>query len=157
MTIAAIQLQWRPDQTTLTTLDARRNIIFAASTDNIQARAISACEGFGATIAIRPDTSGKIELTVVPMQQTRTLNSLLALLATLEVTVLHSQSEPCWGKISGASCSIGNNTAHTHGRRSCGNHNCLVCSRSASCAFAETNDGLAKEHRRQMLPGVIRR
>ncbi|UKZ78447.1 hypothetical protein TrVFT333_006187 [Trichoderma virens FT-333] len=62
----AIQLQWGLEQMGFSGLRAARDLIHAASTDNIQAKAIQACEGFGATLAICPETRRKIELTVVP-------------------------------------------------------------------------------------------
>lgn len=62
----AVQWQWGLDSSASSVLRGARNLIYAASTDNIQATAILACREFGATLAMCPETCRKIELTVVP-------------------------------------------------------------------------------------------
>lgn len=70
----AVQLQWGLEHTTFSTLKGARDLIHAASTDNVQVKAILACEGFGATIAMYQETCRKIELTVVPAPSPVLLN-----------------------------------------------------------------------------------
>lgn len=72
--IMAVQLQWGLDNTAFSTLRNARSLIHAASTDNIQPKAILACEGFGATIAICQETCRKIESTVIPVPQPTSLS-----------------------------------------------------------------------------------
>jgi hypothetical protein len=62
----SVQLQWDLEHTANATLSGVRALVHAASTDNIQVKAILACEGFGATIAMCQETCRKIERTVVP-------------------------------------------------------------------------------------------
>lgn len=60
----AIQLQWGLEQTSHSALQSATGLVRAASSDNVQALAILACEGLGATIPICPTTRLKIEHTV---------------------------------------------------------------------------------------------
>lgn len=63
----AVNLQWGLDSTSSQSLAAMRGIVHAASADNIQASAILACEGFGATLPICEQTLSKIEHDVCPV------------------------------------------------------------------------------------------
>ena len=57
----ALALQWSLDETTDHFLRVGRNLIRAATIDNVQPLAIMACEKFGATLAICPVTRLKVE------------------------------------------------------------------------------------------------
>lgn len=61
MSIAPPTLQWSLDSTASTTFSVARNVIRAATTDNVQALALIACEKFGATLAMCEETNKKIE------------------------------------------------------------------------------------------------
>src|SRR5271167_3772177 len=61
MVLEPLALQWSLDQTVNSTLSVARCVISAATSDNIQALALLACERFGATLAMCPDTCDKIE------------------------------------------------------------------------------------------------
>ena len=52
---------WSLDHTASSTLSIAKDVIRAATTDNVQALALVACEKFGATLAICPETNKKIE------------------------------------------------------------------------------------------------
>lgn len=56
-----LQMQWSLDHTASSTLSIARGIIEAATKDNIQPLALLACERFGATLAMCPETCRKIE------------------------------------------------------------------------------------------------
>ena len=60
-----MQLQWSLDHTASSTLSIARGIIEAATKDNVQALALLACERFGATLAICPETCQKVEDLVI--------------------------------------------------------------------------------------------
>ena len=57
----SLALQWSLDETTDHFLRVGRNLIRAATIDNVQPLAILACEQFGATLAISPMTRLKVE------------------------------------------------------------------------------------------------
>lgn len=61
MASSPIQLQWELGRAADTTLSVARGIIRAATSDNVQALALLACEKFGATLAMCPETCSKIE------------------------------------------------------------------------------------------------
>ena len=52
---------WSLDHTASSTLSIAKDVIRAATTDNVQALALVACEKFGATLAMCPETNKKIE------------------------------------------------------------------------------------------------
>ena len=56
-----LALQWSLDETADRFLRVGRDLIRAATTDNVQPLALMACEKFGATLAICPTTRLKIE------------------------------------------------------------------------------------------------
>lgn len=60
-----MQLQWSLEHTVNSTLSVARGIIEAATKDNVQALALLACERFGATLAICPETCRKVEDLVI--------------------------------------------------------------------------------------------
>ena len=62
---AGMQLQWPLEQTATSTLSVARGVIEAATNDNIQALALLACERFGATLALCPETCRKVEDLVI--------------------------------------------------------------------------------------------
>lgn len=66
----AVQLQWRLDSSANSALSVARSIFQAALNDNVQQLAILACERFGNTIAMCPETCKKIDLLDVPNRGT---------------------------------------------------------------------------------------
>ncbi|OAA68574.1 hypothetical protein SPI_00769 [Niveomyces insectorum RCEF 264] len=69
MALSPIQAQWSIDTTSAAFLSAVRGILAAATSDNVQALAMVACQQFGATLAICDETLNKIQSTVVPSPQ----------------------------------------------------------------------------------------
>ena len=65
-------LQWNLDQTVNSALSLSRGLIAAATSDNVQPRALSACEQLGATLKICPETCAKIERLVETPKPVRT-------------------------------------------------------------------------------------
>jgi hypothetical protein len=82
----SVQAQWSLDQSTQSAVSIARGIVQAATTDNVQVLAILACERFGATLAISPETRLKIERDVVPTPEP-------AVLSFLKVTVGYLSSD----------------------------------------------------------------
>ena len=60
-TQSPVSAQWALDVTVGSTLSVTTGLIKAASSDNIQALALLACEAFGSTLAICPETCIKVE------------------------------------------------------------------------------------------------
>ena len=60
-TQSPVSAQWALDVTVGSTLSVTMGLIKAASSDNIQALALLACEAFGSTLAICPETCIKVE------------------------------------------------------------------------------------------------
>lgn len=56
-----VSLQWNLDRTTNNSFSVAQGVIRAATSDNVQALALLACEKFGSTLAICQETSLKIE------------------------------------------------------------------------------------------------
>lgn len=54
-------LTWSLDSTASTTISVLKDVIRAATSDNVQALALIACEKFGATLAMCPETNKKME------------------------------------------------------------------------------------------------
>lgn len=69
-----MQLQWSLNQSFDTSIAVARSILNAATRDNVQPLAILACEKFGATLAICPETSRKMETLVIKVPQPLFLN-----------------------------------------------------------------------------------
>ncbi|CAD6576983.1 MAG: hypothetical protein ASARMPREDX12_008072 [Alectoria sarmentosa] len=65
MTNARPTLQWSLDSTASTTISVARDVIRAATSDNVQALALIACEKFGATLAMCQETNKKMEDLVI--------------------------------------------------------------------------------------------
>lgn len=82
----SVQLQWTLDRSTSSVIGVPRSILHAATTDNVQVLAILACECFGNTIAMSPETIRKIEHSVVPTPQP-------AILAFLQASVGYSAND----------------------------------------------------------------
>ena len=61
MTHAPPTLTWSLDSTASTTISVAKDVIRAATSDNVQALALMACEKFGATLAMCPETNKKME------------------------------------------------------------------------------------------------
>lgn len=61
MASSPIQLQWELGHTADSALSVARGILQAATSDNVQVLALLACEEFGATLAMCPETCNKIE------------------------------------------------------------------------------------------------
>ncbi|KAI9877850.1 MAG: hypothetical protein M1830_002653 [Pleopsidium flavum] len=59
--MGAISVQWTLNETAGSTISVAKGLIRAASSDNIQALALIACQAFGATLAICPETCMKVE------------------------------------------------------------------------------------------------
>lgn len=62
----AVQAQWSLDTTAGSAFSLLSGVIQAATTDNVQAIALLACERFGSTLAMSDETMSKIETSVVP-------------------------------------------------------------------------------------------
>ncbi|KAL8407189.1 hypothetical protein RB596_009715 [Gaeumannomyces avenae] len=62
----AVQAQWSLDTTPGSDISLLSDVIQAATTDNVQAIALLACERFGSTLAMSDETMSKIETSVVP-------------------------------------------------------------------------------------------
>ncbi|EJT70191.1 hypothetical protein GGTG_12364 [Gaeumannomyces tritici R3-111a-1] len=62
----AVQAQWSLDTTPGSAISLLSGVIQAATTDNVQAIALLACERFGSTLAMSDETMSKIETSVVP-------------------------------------------------------------------------------------------
>jgi hypothetical protein len=62
----AVALQWNLDMTSSSALQVMQGLLRAATSDNVQPLALLACERFGATIAMSPDTCRKIETLLLP-------------------------------------------------------------------------------------------
>lgn len=72
----AVQLQCGLEQTSNSTIEIATDLMRAATTDNVQPLAILACERFGNTLAISPDTISKVEHTVLPTPKPAVLSFL---------------------------------------------------------------------------------
>lgn len=70
----SVQAQWSIDQTSQSVVGVTRGLLKAATTDNVQVLAILACESFGATLAICPETCRRIERYVVPTPEPAVLH-----------------------------------------------------------------------------------
>ena len=62
------QFQWELARTTDLTLSVTKGIIHASTSDNIQILTLLACERFGATLTICPETCRKVESLVIRLQ-----------------------------------------------------------------------------------------
>ena len=62
----SVQLQWGLEQTSFKSLEAVRDLVRAASTDNVQSLAIIACEQLGVTLPMCPTTCSRITNLVAP-------------------------------------------------------------------------------------------
>jgi hypothetical protein len=65
MSAQPVSLQWSLQETANSALSVARGVVSAATSDNIQALALLACERFGATLAMCPETCDKIERLVI--------------------------------------------------------------------------------------------
>ncbi|MCJ1239273.1 hypothetical protein MMC14_007267 [Varicellaria rhodocarpa] len=66
--MAIPQLLWELARTSDSTFSVAQGIIRASTSDNVQTLALLACERFGATLAICPDTCRKVEKEVTKVQ-----------------------------------------------------------------------------------------
>ena len=62
------QLQWELARTSDSTLSVAQGVIRASTSDNVQTLTLLACERFGATLAICPETCRKVETQVIKIQ-----------------------------------------------------------------------------------------
>lgn len=62
----ALQAQWGLEKTADSAISISRGILQAATSDNVQPLAILACERFGNTLAMCPETCRKVEKTLLP-------------------------------------------------------------------------------------------
>ena len=69
---------WSLDHTASSTLSIARDVIRAATTDNVQALALIACEKFGATLAMCPETNKKIEDLIIKVSGPKLVNFMSA-------------------------------------------------------------------------------
>ena len=60
-----LALQWSLQQTANEALSVARGVVVVATSDNIQALALLACERFGATLAMCPETCDRIERLII--------------------------------------------------------------------------------------------
>lgn len=61
-----LQAQWGLEKTADSAISISRGLLQAATSDNVQPLAIMACERFGNTLAMCPETCRKVEKTVLP-------------------------------------------------------------------------------------------
>lgn len=66
--MASPQLQWELTQSLDSSLSIARGVIQASTSDNVQTLALLACERFGGTLAICPETCRKVEAQIVRLQ-----------------------------------------------------------------------------------------
>ncbi|KAL9117578.1 MAG: hypothetical protein Q9187_005886, partial [Circinaria calcarea] len=66
--MANLQLQWDLSRNSATVLSVAQGIVRASTHDNVQILALLACERFGATLAICPETRRKVEHQVLKVQ-----------------------------------------------------------------------------------------
>jgi len=66
MSNSAIQAQWSLDETGLVAWNTLKGIVTAATSDNVQALALMACERFGNTLAMSDETNKKVERILLP-------------------------------------------------------------------------------------------
>ncbi|KAH7303077.1 hypothetical protein B0I35DRAFT_195163 [Stachybotrys elegans] len=76
--MASIALQWSLDQTSDHLVETLHGYLRAASSDNIQALAIVACEGFGTVVAMSPEACHKIFLLCDRSHESMTLGFIKA-------------------------------------------------------------------------------
>ncbi|KUJ18829.1 uncharacterized protein LY89DRAFT_706460 [Mollisia scopiformis] len=62
------QLQWELNRSLDSSLSVARGVIQASTSDNVQTLALLACERFGATLAICPETCRKVEAQIILLQ-----------------------------------------------------------------------------------------
>jgi hypothetical protein len=62
------QLQWELNRFLDSSLSVARGVIQASTSDNVQTLALLACERFGATLAICPETCRKVEAQIIRLQ-----------------------------------------------------------------------------------------
>lgn len=62
------QLQWELSRSLDSSLSVARGVIQASTSDNVQTLALLACERFGATLAICPETCRKVEAQIIRLQ-----------------------------------------------------------------------------------------
>lgn len=73
-----VRLSWALAQTTTDVLGVSRGILEAATTDNVQALALLACEAFGATLPMSTESKSKVHLLCSQDHKSSTLNFLKA-------------------------------------------------------------------------------
>lgn len=66
--MAHLQLQWDLSRNSATVLSVAQGMVRASTHDNVQILALLACERFGATLAICPETRRKVEHQVLKVQ-----------------------------------------------------------------------------------------
>lgn len=76
--MSVIQPQWGLETTTNGMLQLSRELMIACTSDNVQPLAILACQQFGNTLAMSPETCRKVELLVLPSPEPITLRFLKA-------------------------------------------------------------------------------
>ncbi|KAH7358072.1 hypothetical protein B0T11DRAFT_99457 [Plectosphaerella cucumerina] len=64
--MSGVAAQWNLDTTSVNALGIGRGLLAASTSDNVQPIALLACESFGSTLAICPETIGKVERVIVP-------------------------------------------------------------------------------------------
>jgi hypothetical protein len=78
MSASLVQAQWSLSSTTQTALSIAREVLAAATSDNVQVLAIIACERFGSTVAVSSKTVSKVEHVLVPMPEPAPISFLKA-------------------------------------------------------------------------------
>ncbi|KAI1110084.1 hypothetical protein F5Y14DRAFT_430185 [Nemania sp. NC0429] len=76
--MGAVTLQWSLDQTSDNLIDIWRGYLRAATSDNVQALALIACEGFGTVVAMSPESCHKVFLLCDRSQESMTLGFIKA-------------------------------------------------------------------------------
>lgn len=74
----SVGLTWNLDRSADTTFAVARNVLQAATSDNVQPLALLTCERFGATLAICPKTTKKIEDLIIQVSGPKLLRFLSA-------------------------------------------------------------------------------
>jgi hypothetical protein len=78
MSASPVQAQWSLSSTSQTALSIARDILAAATSDNVQVLAIVACERFGSTVAVSSKAAAKVEHVLVPTPEPAPISFLKA-------------------------------------------------------------------------------
>ena len=90
MAHVAPTLQWSLDSTASITVSIARDVIRAATSDNVQALALITCEKFGATLEMCPETNKKMEDLIIKVSGPKLVRFMRAQIGIPQTIALHS-------------------------------------------------------------------